>query len=702
MASSLDVDQIERALSRAAHRATCGTPEERSGRFLLSRKSAIDRIRIIARQPGFVHTLSYMIANELIFPSESAVKNRNRFELLSFHEIALLLSFLSEAPLDLSIPASSKIMDQYARCKRALEMLNDYPRASNISEYFSRGDHFVESFFYAPSSAFWFDYLSLAPQLYGLDREFLKSKGYLIPEFASLLHRVQEIFHVKFRDFVRKQRKNARRGLVIESPLECFLYSGDDFTQRAEFEMFMERFAVRPGEGPAVADPVSFHPAKARPAIQLPDGKVFVPVVPMLCEQLFENPFYVIAQDKDYFAVNANNRGYAAEKIVVELLQGVSRLNVLSDVKLHRKGQIVDQIDAVALFGATAILFEIKTKKLTEASKRGDTQKLVEDVQVGILDAQQQLVHSKDLILSKGYDRVFSNNDEIVALNSVAEVVCISVMTHEIPSYPLLIRTILESKNVSGIIPITIFDLKTISFYLDNAFDFLYYFAVRSVLDRELMYGTEQALLAFHLKARLTIPADVDTIYVDDGIGQNIDANYPSAVFGGSKLPLQFGIGIVDNIIEQLITTGDPSLFRLFSVLRGMSGVSAKKLKEILVKLETMLLDDGQAHDGSIVFGGVIVTFVLANRMEDAEASVRTLMYKRDLENRFEQEYFVWLLSANASEIERHSRNKRKLSKLRPHKVAGFAMKQRSTEDKGLTAFSPRIPRDKWDIKPSS
>jgi hypothetical protein len=706
MISSLDVGQIERALSRAAHRAVRGTPEERSGRFLLSKKSAIDRIRAVASQPGFIHTLSYMIANELIFPSETAVKNRNRFEILSFHEVALLLSLLSEIPLDLSLPPHAKIMDQYERCKRALDdlhkMLNDYPRVASISKYFSTGDHFIESFFYAPSSAFWFDYLSLAPQLYGLDRDFLKSKGYLIPEFAALLHRVQEIFHAKFRDFVRKQRKNARRGLAVESPLECFLYSQDDFAQGAEFEMFVERFAIRPGEAPAVADPVSFHPAKARPAMQLPDGRVFVPIIPMLCEQLFENPFYVIAQDKGYFAANANNRGYAAEKIVVELLKGVSRLNVLTNVKLHRKGQIVDQIDAVALFGATAILFEIKTKRLTEASRLGDTQKLLEDVQAGILDAQQQLVNSKTLVLSKDYDRASSGDDEIVALNDVTQVICVSVMTHEIPSYPLLIRTILEGKNVSGIIPVTIFDVKTISFYLDNAFDFLYYFAVRCVLDRDLMYGTEQALLAFHLKVRLTIPGDVDSVYVDDGIGQNIDANYPSAIFGGKKLTLQFGIGLVDNVIEQLIETGDPSLFRLFSVLRGMSGASARTLKEILVKLEAMLLADGEAHDGSIVFDKVIVTFVVAKSARDAEASVHFLMYKRDLENRFEQEYFVWLLPTNAREFESDRVNKRGVSRLRPHRVAGFAMKQRKTDDKELIAFSPRIPRNEWDIKQSS
>jgi hypothetical protein len=62
----------------------------------------------------------------------------------------------------------------------------------------------------------------------------------------------------------------------------------------------------------------------------------------------------------------------------------------------------------VAVFGTTAILFETKTKRLTEASKQGDMQKLVHDVEQGIIEAQQQLNNSKNLILSRDYDQVSS------------------------------------------------------------------------------------------------------------------------------------------------------------------------------------------------------------------------------------------------------------------------------------------------------
>jgi hypothetical protein len=75
----------------------------------------------------------------------------------------------------------------------------------------------------------------------------------------------------------------------------------------------------------------------------------------MLCEQLFESPFYVIAKDEAYFSQNANNRGQAAESIVVRLLRQVEHLQVFSDVKLYRDNCVIDQIDALAIFGTVAI-----------------------------------------------------------------------------------------------------------------------------------------------------------------------------------------------------------------------------------------------------------------------------------------------------------------------------------------------------------
>ena len=70
------------------------------------------------------------------------------------------------------------------------------------------------------------------------------------------------------------------------------------------------------------------------------------------------------------------------------------------DAKLSQGSRIIGQIDLAAIFGATAIVFEIKTKRLTEASKGGNTGDLINDLRLGILDAQRQLANTKSILLS--------------------------------------------------------------------------------------------------------------------------------------------------------------------------------------------------------------------------------------------------------------------------------------------------------------
>jgi hypothetical protein len=658
----------------------------------------LNDLREVTRATGFIHTLSNIIANESIFYSADQIKSRNRFDLISFNEVALLLSLMSETRLDLSTPESREAERQYQACKVALDALHHeistFSNSKKVEDLFTEGQHFVEPIFYAAGAGFWFDYLSLAPRLYQLDKLFLSKKGYDIEEFSVLLREMHAIFKIRLRDFIREQRKNIKKYGLVASPISCFVFSLSDIpsTQADTYKKFIERFSIQFGEGPTVTNPLDYHPCKARPALRLSDGQIFAPLVPMLCEQLYESPFYAIVEDKPYFASNANNRGLASELMLFEILEPIKHLRLIRDVKLWHRGREIGQIDAAAIFGATALIFEVKTKRLTQASKNGSTKNLISDIQAGILEAQQQLVDVKSALLSKGYDSLSSQSGGADELKNIREVICVSVMTHEIPAYPLLIRTILEHARVANIVPITIFDLKVAAAYLSNAFDFIYYFATRSLLDTYLMYGTESALLAFHLKNRLTVSQRMDQTYIDDSIGQSIDADYPNR---DKKLSLKFGIKIMDEIIEDIIRDGDAALFRLFSVLRGMSGRSARDASIFLRRIEGMLRRDGQPHDATMVFDDIALTFILAADPNSGQAHFEALRRKRSYENRYAQEYMLVLSPRDKTS---KVRNRTESS---PHHftIRAVAMRQNKANDAGILAFSPRIPDEDWEVK---
>jgi len=138
----------------------------------------VDNLRKVVRSKGFIHALSDIILNETMFYSADQIKKRNRFDLISFNEVTLLLSLLSEAPLDLSFPSSDEAQRQYKECKAELDALHReisaYSAGEGLEDLFTEGRHFVEPIFYSAGSGFWFDYLELAPRLYHLDRPFLE------------------------------------------------------------------------------------------------------------------------------------------------------------------------------------------------------------------------------------------------------------------------------------------------------------------------------------------------------------------------------------------------------------------------------------------------------------------------------------------------------------------------------------------------
>jgi hypothetical protein len=175
----------------------------------------LDNLRRVTRAKGFLHTFSTIIVSEAVFYSADQIKKRNRFDLISYNEIALLLSLLSESPIDIEFPDSREVATQYQACKSELETLHreisSYSSGAKIEDAFTEGSHFVEPIYYSAGSGFWFDYLELAPKLYELDKPFLIANGYDIGEFSALLREMQATFKNRLRDFIREQQRNFRK-----------------------------------------------------------------------------------------------------------------------------------------------------------------------------------------------------------------------------------------------------------------------------------------------------------------------------------------------------------------------------------------------------------------------------------------------------------------------------------------------------------
>jgi hypothetical protein len=186
----------------------------------------------------------------------------------------------------------------------------------------------------------------------------------------------------------------------------------------------------------------------------------------------------------------------------------------------------------------------------------------------------------------------------------------------------------------------------------------------------------------------------IDQVFIDDSFGQTIDADYPSR---DKRLSLKFGVKIVDEIVEDIIRTGDASLFMLFSVFRGMSGASAKEVSSLLKRIEGMLRDDGEAHDATMIFDDVALTFIVADDATAARLRFEGLRRKRDRESRYAQEYMLTL----SPRVRGAARTRRTRDSNHHFAIRAIAIKQNRANYDGILAFSPRIPESGWQIRES-
>ena len=105
----------------------------------------------------------------------------------------------------------------------------------------------------------------------------------------------------------------------------------------------------------------------------------------------YESPYYWMMNDSEYKYEAGSHRGQASEDIVYNILKPVFGDDLYRDIVIKgaRKKDQTD-IDILAVVGSVAICFQIKSKKLTEASKQGDLESITSDFGKAVITAYNQ------------------------------------------------------------------------------------------------------------------------------------------------------------------------------------------------------------------------------------------------------------------------------------------------------------------------
>lgn len=395
--------------------------------------------------------------------------------------------------------------------------------------------------------------------------------------------------------------------------IDLFVIRREDFKKEDKIDSFLKNFSIEINKEKLnnhfnqIGD---FNLFNAQPILQIDSERFFVPITFSLYEACYESPYYWMLNDKAYKDKLAENRGNSGEEISYEFLSNVfEQERTFKSVKIiTKKGTDDTDIDVLCILGSKALCVQVKSKKLTEFSKKGSFSHLQTDFKGAVQDAYEQGIVSRSKILAKESKFYDENGDLIELSESIDEVYIMGVTSENYPSLTHQAHTLLEKKsNEPFPLFLTVFDLELVSHYLKNPYDFLYYVRQRIDLMDYFKADNEMIYLGYHLENKLWKLPNNDFVSLDNDFGGAIDRNY---------YPLRLGVNITDegdsiknrwknedfDILCNLIAkANEPKVTDAIFTLLDWDGPSRDNLIKYIRQIKTQTIQDNKGHNFSMV-----------------------------------------------------------------------------------------------------
>ena len=518
-------------------------------------REILAKLEELAQQPGFLRVLADIMVSDMFYPVAEAAEVDWRSR-VSNQEATLLTGYMVKKPImdtsitqeqidgiatevrkllnDLHQIQSMKMFD--ALEPRDFTGLSQEEVAAKLNEAHSQGSSMVEPIFYGDSGAYDFQFIDRAPELYAEDKAWLETNfmdletagkyywaayNYILAK-ASIgeIDKDQALAPIDIMTFSKQQLLDAAKKF----------YPKDNDITDASADKFLKLFSTEPGgtTNEAFTAPGEYNVTNSHPLIKVADDHYFLPVNLNLAQAIYENPFYGMITDAAYINEVAKHRGDAVEDVTYNILKGTFGDKVYKRVKVNKGKNTLTDIDVMVIVGNKAIIFQCKGKKLTELSRRGDTEVLKRDFQNAIQKSYDEAVTIRSTLLGADpYKLIDEAGNEITLPNGLDEAYIMCVTADVYPAALHQTSQYLNRKNDDPYcLPISLFDLETTAEYLKRPFEFLFYIKQRLETIETLKAESEMAYLGYHLRKRLIMPEGYDRTLIAQDFGQLIDADY--------------------------------------------------------------------------------------------------------------------------------------------------------------------------------
>lgn len=601
--------------------------------------------------------LGFLIQNEIDFSLPTSWENLFEMKNKTYDLLAELHSSLM-APF----------MEGF---KEIVSKKNDHKESKfDEFEFFGKGSRMVEPIFYSGDGVYDIQYLEFLELKYKYDKKWLYEKrSFDVDESKEIIHEIKAILQKKaqavnlynlkerfqetvdeiyakepklskeeiekqtreilplmelhqyvnlfFNDIKNKKDFDLRnvkedgwksfcRGL-----LNLFTIKISDFKNPDKVKRMINNFSVVPGKNsnPTFKKVGDYNVINSHPLIFFEEDTYFVPLAFLISQAVYESPFYWMNQDKGYIETAGSNRGKIGEELAYDFLSKVfGKERTFKSVKiLSGKGKEDTDIDIFCILGSRALCVQVKSKRLTEISRKGDDVALINDFKGAVQDAYEQGLISRKSILENKSKFLDENGKEIKIPGGIEEVYIMGITTENYPALTHQSHIMLKKEEESPFpLILTIFDLDLLAHYIPDPYDFMYYINQRIGLMEYFKSDEEMNFLGLHLTEKLWKREDVDQELVDSSMGQIIDRNYYPYKLGiyisdeGDAIKNKWKNESFENLCYELKKINDPKIVDIMFNLFDLSSETREHLVNFIKESKEKTLKDNKFHNFSM------------------------------------------------------------------------------------------------------
>jgi hypothetical protein len=459
--------------------------------------------------------------------------------------MSTLIGLMARAPIDWTKPSNDDLNSMMQRAEELLHELHQVLNLPGQEQFvaamekaeaagdevnpFEAGAVLREPIFYSAESAYASQYRDFAVKKYGADDEWLKrNRGFTIGEASSVLSAFSTLSQKKLPDTLKSLKDKPEEEWTL---LPGFQFTVEEIATESKIgedavKKIFEALSLK-DTNPTFTALGEFNATNAFPLIRPGDGKYTSFQFVALAEAIYESPFFWMLADKKYEPTATANRGNFVEALAAERLEKVfGGARVYKNVDIWKsKGENVGEIDVLVLFADRAIILQAKSKKLTQAARRGSDVNIQEDFRAAVQDAcDQAFTCAEELVAGKCTFKDPKGN-EIKLPSTVKQVFPICVVSDHYPALSFQTRQFLKyhtTEKISAPLVSDLFMLDVMTEFLDTPLRCLSYLDLRALAGGNVMASHEITTLAYHLKQNLWL-GEYDFIQMHDDISADVD-----------------------------------------------------------------------------------------------------------------------------------------------------------------------------------